>query len=93
VVLDWIVDPPGHRLSYRNALVWVLYPVVWTGFTLVRGVVDNWYPYPFIDPANGGYGIVALVVTAITVVFLVFAVLYIWLGNWRSGAAEPRPVS
>lgn len=55
VVVDWIVDPPVTRLNFRQALVWLVYPLIWTGFTIVRGAIDGWYPYPFLDPANGGY--------------------------------------
>ncbi|MGH2488723.1 MAG: Pr6Pr family membrane protein, partial [Candidatus Limnocylindria bacterium] len=91
VVLDWMVDAPTSRLSYRDALLWLVYPLVWTGLTLVRGAADGWYPYPFLDPANGGYGTVAVTVVAVTIGFLVLAVFYIWLGNWRSsGVREPR---
>ena len=32
---------------------------------MVRGALAGWYPYPFLDPANGGYGTVALYVVAI----------------------------
>ena len=56
VVLDWLVDPPMVRLTNRDALLWLVYPIVWVVVTLVRGAADGWYPYPFLDPAKGGYG-------------------------------------
>ena len=56
VVLDWILDPPMTRLTFRDALLWLVFPLAWIGLTLVRGAIDGWYPYPFLDPANGGYG-------------------------------------
>ena len=28
VVLDWIIDPPIRRLSARDALLWLGYPLV-----------------------------------------------------------------
>ena len=56
VVADWILDPPTTRLSVRDGLLWLAFPLAWTGVTLVRGALDGWYPYPFLDPANGGYG-------------------------------------
>jgi hypothetical protein len=90
VVLDWIVDPPATRLAARDAAAWLVYPLVWVGLTLVRGAADGWYPYPFLDPANGGYGSVAVTVVAITVGFLAIAGLWIWVGNRRHGATEPR---
>ena len=89
VVLDWIIDPPGTRLRWRDALIWLVYPLVWLGFTLVRGASDGWYPYPFLDPANGGYGSVGLYVIGITIGFLLLSMIYIWLGNWRSERANP----
>lgn len=89
VVLDWIVDPPQARLTYRDALIWTAYPLVWTGLTLVRGAVDGWYPYPFLNPANGGYGQVAMTVVAVTIGFLVIAVAWISVGVARA-RSNPR---
>jgi hypothetical protein len=90
VVLDWLIDPPDTRLRYRDALLWLIYPLVWLGFTLVRGAADGWYPYPFLDPANGGYGLVAAYIVGIAIGFLALSALYIWLGNWRSERSRPR---
>jgi hypothetical protein len=91
VVADWFVDPPQVRLTIRDALVWLVYPIVWTALTVVRGEVDGWYPYPFLDPVNGGYASVAITVVAITVGFLAFAALLVWLSNARGGGPEARP--
>lgn len=71
VLADWLIDPPRRSIAFRPALIWLAYPLVWTGFTLVRGAVDGWYPYPFLDPENGGYGTVALYAVAILIGFLV----------------------
>jgi hypothetical protein len=83
VVVDWLVDPPMTRLTARDAVVWLLYPLAWTGLTVARGALDGWYPYPFLDPANGGYGTVAVMVVAITGAFLAIAAFWIWIGNAR----------
>ena len=90
VVLDWIVDPPTRRLSARDALLWLVYPLVWTLVTVVRGAIDGWYPYPFLDPANGGYGQVALTVVGVTVAFALIAGAIIAIGNARAG---PEPAA
>jgi hypothetical protein len=85
VVLDWIVDPPTRRLSSRDALLWLAYPLVWTLVTVVRGAIDGWYPYPFLDPVNGGYGQVAITVVGVTIAFAVIAAAIIAIGNARAG--------
>jgi hypothetical protein len=84
VVLDWILDPPQTRLTNRDALVWLVYPLIWTGLTVVRGAADGWYPYPFLDPANGGYGQVAITAVAIAFGFLLIALAIIAIGRMRS---------
>lgn len=81
VVADWILDPPATRLTIRDGLLWLAFPLAWTGVTLVRGALDGWYPYPFLDPANGGYGQVAITAVAITAGFLVVSGITLALGN------------
>jgi hypothetical protein len=90
VVLDWLIDPPQTRLVIRDAAIWLVYPIAWTVLTIIRGAVDGWYPYPFLDPANGGYGKVAVTVVAVTIGFVVIAVAYVVLGNWRRDASPGR---
>jgi hypothetical protein len=34
----------------------LLFPACWLVFTLIRGAVIHWYPYPFIDVSVIGYG-------------------------------------
>jgi hypothetical protein len=87
VVLDWIIDPPTARLTPRDALIWLVYPLIWTGLTLVRGALGGWYPYPFLDPANGGYGQVAIAAVAITIGFVLVSLAIIAIGNARSRSA------
>lgn len=85
IVLDWIVDPPSVRLSYRDSLYWLIYPLIWVGLTLVRGAADGWYPYPFLDPADGGYGQVAVTIVALIIGFFVIAGALIAVGDARGG--------
>ena len=74
VIADWLLDPPAVRITFRQSLVWLVYPLAWVGYTLLRGVVVDWYPYPFLNPANGGYGTVAVYVVAI----LLFGIVLCW---------------
>jgi hypothetical protein len=90
VVLDWLLDPPTTRLGLRHGLAWLTYPLVWVTLTLIRGAADGWYPYPFLDPANGGYATVALYFVTILVFFLAIGMGLIWLGNLRGRTADRR---
>jgi hypothetical protein len=81
VLVDWLIDPPVQRLSVRQALLWLSFPAVWIVYTLIRGPLAGWYPYPFLDPANGGYGTVALYVVGILALMTVTCLVVMALGN------------
>jgi len=65
MVIDWLWDNPSETVTFRRALKWLIYPLVYVGYTLLRGLFANWYPYPFLNPANGGYEAVALMTVLI----------------------------
>ena len=72
VLADWLLDPPRSRIPFRTGVSWLLFPIAYVGYSLVRGSVVEWYPYPFLDPADG-YTEVAVVSVAIAVVCVVLA--------------------
>ena len=92
VVLDWVLDPPRSRLVLRDIGSLIAFPLAWTALTMIRGAVDptHWYPYPFLDPAKGGYGQVLVTAVAITIGFVAISAAIIWLGNWRRDASGMR---
>ena len=55
-VFGWLIFGPRGQTSRRVACLSVLYPFCWLVFTLIRGAVISWYPYPFIDVTQLGYG-------------------------------------
>jgi hypothetical protein len=83
VVADWLIAPPASRLTIRQGALWLLFPLVWIIYTLIRGAATNWYPYPFLNPANGGYVSVTLYCVGILVFMVVVCVAVVWLGNLR----------
>lgn len=92
LVLDWLLDPPRHRLRPADAALWLLPPLVWAGYTLLRGPIVDWYPYPFIDPRTDGYAAVAGTCLLIAAGMAALAGLLAWLGSWLA-AHRFRPVT
>jgi len=88
VLADWLVDPPEKRLTYRQGALWLAFPAAWIVFEIIRGAVTGKYHYPFTNPANGGYGAVALTSVAILVFMLIVCAAVVWLGNLRSTGEE-----
>ncbi len=81
MISDWLLDPPADRLSVRQGLVWLSFPLVWIVYTLIRGAAVGLYPYPFVDPANGGYTSVVAYCAAILVVMFLDCALVVILAN------------
>lgn len=54
-ILDWILFPPVHNVSFRQASIWLIYPVVYVVYSLIRGAFTEWYPYPFLNPIATGW--------------------------------------
>lgn len=93
VVIDWVLMPPRRRLSTRTAWLWLIVPVVYTVYSVVRGAVTGFYCYPFFNPAAvGGYGGVAAYCAGLLVAFIVLALVIRLVGNalsLRTPRAEP----
>jgi uncharacterized membrane protein YozB (DUF420 family) len=83
LVADWLIDPPRHRASWRTAALWLAYPLVWFVYTLVRGSAEGWYPYPFVDVAQHGYGHVFVSGIVLLIGFALAALAFVWVGNRR----------
>ncbi len=81
LLADWLLVPPRHRLTFKHALLWTVYSLVFAGFSLLRGPFVEWYPYPFLDPRDNGWTSVSLYVLGIAVGFLLFSWLVIVAGN------------
>ncbi|NGN66633.1 hypothetical protein G5C51_22355 [Streptomyces sp. A7024] len=85
VVAYWFADPPKQRLKVGHALLWLVFPLAFLAYSLIRGpLVGDWYPYPFLDPGkSGGYGGVAGRCLGITAAFVAVLWLLVRLGNLR----------
>jgi hypothetical protein len=74
MLADWIFFPPWGRGLYLAALGWLAGPLAYFAYSLARGPVADWYPYPFLDPRRpGGYGRVALYAVVLAVAMALLA--------------------
>jgi hypothetical protein len=79
----WLCVPKG-TLRLGHIALWVIYPVVYFAFTLLRGHLLSTYPYPFVDVGTLGYPQVFINAAGILAGFLVIALLVFVLDRWRA---------
>ncbi len=70
-VAGWLIFGPRNPFRIKYVGWAMVIGLVWIAFTLVRGAMIHWYPYPFVDVDEIGYLMVVINCTAI----LIFAAL------------------
>ncbi|GAA3510562.1 Pr6Pr family membrane protein [Actinocatenispora rupis] len=85
-VADWLAEPA--RVAYRQVGWWLVFPLAYLAYTLVRGPFADWYPYPFLDPrTDGGYAKVAGMSVGVAVLIVALGLLIAWLAGLRRPAS------
>jgi len=72
-VLGWLFFGPRGQTD-TTVVGWsIVYPLLWLVFTLIRGEGTGFYPYPFVDVSEHGYGRVLLNCLLVALLFLALA--------------------
>jgi hypothetical protein len=79
VALDWLVDIPRVNVGFKQAMVWLALPVAYLVYSLIRGRIVNWYPYPFLDPDDHGYAGVAVTSLMLLIASAALACSLAWM--------------
>lgn len=53
-LLDWLFFAPKGSLNWRSVLPWLIVPLAYGTYSLVRGPFSGFYPYPFLDVSQLG---------------------------------------
>lgn len=54
-LIFWILFVPKKQLEWKNSIPWLIYPLVYTVFIVIRGSLTGYYPYSFIHAGKLGY--------------------------------------
>ena len=86
-LLWWLALPPQHRIAGNTPLRWLAWPALYAVYALVRGKLDGFYPYPFIDVTALGLPRVLLNAAGLLLVFALATWLLRALAHWRQRTA------
>ena len=68
--MGWAAFGPRRRVGTGDLLPSLAFPILWLAYTLVRGAATGFYPYPFVDADDLGYGPVTVNCLGVAVLFL-----------------------
>ena len=89
-LLGWLLFGPRPRID-RSTVAWAfLWPVAWIAYTFVRGAIVDWYPYPFLDVQEIGYGAAIRNTLVVVVLAGVLMAIFMRIDRLRT-LGEDRP--
>ncbi|AMB88276.1 hypothetical protein AWM79_10000 [Pseudomonas agarici] len=82
-VAYWWRCVPKGTLRWWQVVPWMVYPLMYFAYVLLRGHVIGAYPYPFVDVDSLGYPQVFINAGQILLGFVLVALLLIGVDRWR----------
>lgn len=74
-VLWWLIAGADGSTRWRDISWWMIYPLAYLAYALIRAPFAGEVPYPFLDVAKNGAASVAIAALATTALFLGLCVL------------------
>ncbi|GLU56934.1 hypothetical protein Dfri01_63950 [Dyadobacter frigoris] len=81
VIIFWYLYEEKIPVTYQQIPKWLIYPLIYLIYILIRGDFSNFYPYPFVDVASLGLSKVLTNSAGLIVLFICISALYIKLGK------------
>ena len=92
ILLDWLLAPGRVHVLWKRLWLVVSFPLAWLAFTMIRGAITGWYPYPFLEPAGPG-GIPSLLIYVVGIAAFIVVVASVAIGFGYLLAGRERVTS
>ncbi|HEY5406898.1 MAG TPA: Pr6Pr family membrane protein [Ginsengibacter sp.] len=79
----WLLFVAKGKLLWKSVLAWLLYPLIYLVFVLLRGIPSSFYPYPFIDVDKIGYYQTAINSSGMLLAFLAVSILFLIANRFK----------
>ncbi len=80
-ILYWLIFVPKSELQWKSILPWMIYPLIYLWYVLIRGALSGFYPYPFIDVNALGHFKVFLNDGGLILAFMLLSLLFVAIGK------------
>ena len=76
-LIDWLLFTPKGALRLRSVLLWLIFPLGYGLYSILRGPLSGFYPYPFLDVSDLGLAKVAVNMAAVAGLFLALGLAFV----------------
>jgi hypothetical protein len=87
-VVYWLIFVPKKNLKWTQPFYWLIYPLAYFLYALVRGEITGKYPYWFADPTVLGYPRALANSAVLLIGFLVLGEVAVSVGRLRGSRDE-----
>ena len=81
VIIYWYLYENKSLAKYKQIPKWLIYPLIYLTFILIRGKFSNFYPYPFVDVGNLGLSKVLINSGLLIALFSGLSAIFIRIGR------------
>jgi hypothetical protein len=72
MMVDWLIAPRFRPVPISRSFIWLAFPLAYLFYSLIRGSIVGWYPYPFMNPSTHGWAV--LVITSLVIAVVLTAI-------------------
>ena len=87
ILLDWLLFTPKGAVRWSSVPLWLIFPLGYGVYSIVRGPIASFYPYPFLDASVLGMSKVMVNMAAMSALFAILGVVLVLADR----ALRPRP--
>lgn len=80
-IVFWYLYENKSAINWRQLPIWLIYPLIYLIYILIRGRASGFYPYPFIDVSELGLSTVLINALVLLIIFLVVSILFVGIGK------------
>lgn len=81
VIIYWYLYENKSLATYKQIPKWLIYPLIYLTYILIRGKFSNFYPYPFVDVGNRGLSKVLINGVVLVALFVGLSAIFIRVGR------------
>lgn len=81
VIIYWFLNRKNNTLKYQQISSWLLFPLIYLFYVLIRGYFSNFFPYPFLNIDNIGLMKVIINAIGMTALFAFISGLFVWVSK------------
>jgi hypothetical protein len=77
----WLRHAPKPANRVADVCLWVIWPVIYCAYVLVRAVYSGFYPYPFLNLPELGWNGLAINIIGLLIAFVIVGLALVGLGK------------